>query len=117
MNRRNMLKYASATSLSLALAFASFANETALAISNPGSFHFLILIDTGSGSQLGEGAGRMKQNLKLLGTNPEDITDIVITHLHSDYIGGIINHNGSPVFKQAKYYLAQSEHDFWMTDI
>ena len=98
----------------MALPSASFAKETALAISK-GSFHFLI--DTGSGSQLGEETSRMKQNLQLSGTTPRGITDIVITHLHSDHIGGIINHNGSPVFKQAKYYLVQSEHDFWMADI
>jgi len=80
-----MLKYSRATSLSLVLLSVSFVKEAALAISNPGCFHFLI--DTSSGSQLGEGAGRMKQDLQLSGTNPEDITDIVIKYLHSDYIG------------------------------
>lgn len=76
----------------------------------------IILFDTGSGAALGNNAGRFVKNLQAAGIEPEAVTDILITHLHVDHIGGILNNQGQPVFKNAVYYLPEVEHNFWMSE-
>ncbi|WGQ09899.1 MBL fold metallo-hydrolase [Pedobacter gandavensis] len=75
----------------------------------------IILIDTGSGPAIGGQAGKFLENLRSAGIQSEEVTDIFITHLHVDHIGGILDSTGMPVFKNAKYYLSQLEYDFWMS--
>lgn len=76
----------------------------------------IILFDTGSGATLGNNAGRLVKNLRSAGIEPEAITDILITHLHIDHIGGLLNNKGQPVFKNAVYYLPEIEYNFWMSE-
>lgn len=64
-----------------------------------------ILIDTGPGQKL-------KENLNSLGTAPELIDAVLITHAHGDHIGGLLD-NGKPVFKNADLYFSSAEHDYW----
>lgn len=73
----------------------------------------LILIDTGSGDQLGTQAGHFITNLSAAGIAPDEVTDILITHLHSDHIGGIKHPDGSLRYKNATYHLSQAEYNFW----
>lgn len=75
----------------------------------------VILIDTGSGAAIGDQAGKFLENLISAGIKPEEVTDILITHLHVDHIGGILNAEGQKVFQNAKYFLPQPEYDFWMS--
>jgi len=67
-----------------------------------------ILVDTGLGKQL-------FGNLKSVGLEPEDIDAILITHMHGDHIGGLIQ-NGEVMFPTAELYISQPEHDYWMSD-
>jgi len=76
----------------------------------------IIIIDTGSGAAIGDQAGKFLENLMSAGIRPEEITDIFITHLHVDHIGGILDATGKQVFKNAKYYLPQLEYDFWISE-
>jgi glyoxylase-like metal-dependent hydrolase (beta-lactamase superfamily II) len=76
----------------------------------------IIVIDTGSGAALGDQAGRFLKNLNAAGIKAEEVTDVFITHLHVDHIGGILATDGSLVFKNASYYLSQNEHDFWTSE-
>lgn len=46
------------------------------------------------------------------GYTPEDITHVVITHMHGDHIGGLMN-EGSPTFANAAYITGQAEFDHW----
>ncbi len=85
-----------------------------------------ILIDTGNGSDFvakyGEKLGNkfaeiyaveksgptLVSSLKKHGLNPEDITDVILTHLHFDHAGGATTEkNGKlvPTFPKAKYYV------------
>jgi glyoxylase-like metal-dependent hydrolase (beta-lactamase superfamily II) len=75
----------------------------------------IIIIDTGSGAAIGDQAGRFLKNLNSAGIKAEDITDVFVTHLHVDHIGGILDVEGKLVFRNATYYLSQKEHDFWMS--
>ncbi|MDF1631520.1 MBL fold metallo-hydrolase [Mycoplana sp. MJR14] len=72
----------------------------------------LILIDNGSGTNFQPTAGRLAQNLLTLGVAPEQITKVVFTHAHPDH-SGATTVDGSVLYPNARYYVSQSEWDFW----
>ena len=72
-----------------------------------------VLIDTGSGVLSGPTAGRLQTNLSTLGIRPTEIDTIIITHAHSDHIGGVTDAAGKLVFPKARYFVSQTEADFW----
>ena len=62
----------------------------------------LVLFDTGNGEGGREGGvGRMLENLKGSGYTPEQVTIVVITHMHGDHIGGIME-GGKPGIPQCQ---------------
>ena len=79
----------------------------------------LILIDTGIGSKQDEkffshyhlhGNDSLKGNLKKIGHEPKDITDVFLTHLHFDHVGGAVERIGDilkPTFENANYWTNQ----------
>ncbi|HTO14221.1 MAG TPA: MBL fold metallo-hydrolase [Edaphocola sp.] len=84
----------------------------------------LILVDTGIGEKqdakfMGHyylhGAGNMIQSIKNAGFSPEDITDVFLTHLHFDHVGGAVKRADEklmPTFKNATYW-SNSQHWEW----
>ncbi len=87
-----------------------------------------ILIDNGYGDKQDEkffkyvylnGGDGLEGGLKKAGYAPEDITDMVLTHLHADHCGGGIryrrDHSGfEPVFPNATFWISRS-HWEWAT--
>lgn len=65
-----------------------------------------ILFDTGLN------AGGITAALADAGVAPDDVTHVVITHMHGDHIGGLMN-DGSPTFANAAYVTGQVEYDHW----
>lgn len=88
----------------------------------------LILIDTGMGNKQDEkfrshfqphGNHDLLSSIREKGYQPEDITDVLITHMHFDHVGGAVskNKNGTlvPTFLNAKYWT-NSDHYNWALD-
>jgi len=76
----------------------------------------LILVDAGSGTWFGGGAfGHLLGNLRSAGYTPEEVDLVLVTHLHSDHIGGLTSQDGNRVFPNAEIYVAKEESDFWLS--
>ena len=66
----------------------------------------LILFDTGLN------AAGITAAVQAAGYTPDQITHVVLTHMHGDHIGGLMN-EGSPTFANAAYVTGQVEFDHW----
>jgi glyoxylase-like metal-dependent hydrolase (beta-lactamase superfamily II) len=84
----------------------------------------LILVDTGLGNKQDErffshyylhGNASIDGSLARLGFNRDDITDVFLTHLHFDHVGGAIVREGDkliPAFKNATYWSNEQHWDW-----
>jgi len=76
----------------------------------------LILVDVGSGTWFGGGRfGHLVANLRSAGYTPEEVDVVMVTHLHSDHIGGLTTQDGKIVFPNADIYVAKADSDFWLS--
>nr|WP_144148993.1 MBL fold metallo-hydrolase [Paraburkholderia sp. BCC1884] len=73
----------------------------------------LILIDTGAGVLYGDCCGKLLANLRASGYQPEQIDEVLLTHLHKDHVGGIVT-NGAMAFPNAVVRVSQTEADYWL---
>lgn len=46
------------------------------------------------------------------GYTPDQVDVLVLTHMHGDHIGGLMN-DGAPTFANARYIAGQTEWDYW----
>jgi glyoxylase-like metal-dependent hydrolase (beta-lactamase superfamily II) len=76
----------------------------------------LVLVDAGAGTWYGGGVlGRLAGNLSSAGYTPEQVDLVLVTHLHSDHVGGLTTQDGKRVFPNANVYVAKAESDFWLS--
>ncbi|MFT7776255.1 MBL fold metallo-hydrolase [Roseateles sp.] len=68
----------------------------------------IVLVDTGTAGLFGPTAGRVLANLKASGYAPEQVDEVVITHMHGDHIGG------AGAFPNATLRLDKRDADFWL---
>lgn len=74
----------------------------------------VVLFDTGMGEGGREaGMGRLAEGLASAGYAPEQVSIVVITHMHGDHIGGLME-AGAPAFPNARYVTGRTEYDFWV---
>lgn len=84
-----------------------------------------ILIDSGIGDKQGEKylsffyitGNTLEKGLTEKGFQPTDITDVILTHLHFDHVGGCMKYNADktkllPVFPNATYYCSKAQWDW-----
>lgn len=72
----------------------------------------LILIDAGAGS-LAPSAGFTAKNINLSGYNVEDITVVLMTHLHPDHVFGLTI-DGKMIFPNATVYINKADYNIWI---
>jgi glyoxylase-like metal-dependent hydrolase (beta-lactamase superfamily II) len=71
------------------------------------------LVDVGAGDLFGpENAGKLLDALAAAGAAPDTITDILITHVHTDHSGGLTR-NGKIVFPRATVYAGGADIRFF----
>ncbi|NPA66976.1 MAG: MBL fold metallo-hydrolase [Chlorobi bacterium] len=81
-----------------------------------------ILIDTGMGDKQDEkffshyypnGNDTLEKSLNKNGFSFEDITDVILTHLHFDHVGGAVKYDKNkklvPAFPNAVYHISKSQ--------
>lgn len=77
----------------------------------------VIIIDTGLGYER-NGVLQIHENIRHLGYEPEDVTKVLLSHLHKDHAGGVVyqDENGlvKNTFPKAEYYIYKPEVAFAM---
>ena len=71
----------------------------------------IILIDAGLGFSI-NGTLQLHSNLQAAGILPDQITKVLLSHLHKDHIGGIVlktEQGLNPAFPNATYYVQAAE--------
>ncbi|MFD5568899.1 MBL fold metallo-hydrolase [Streptomyces cadmiisoli] len=75
-----------------------------------------ILVDSGLGTQFPgfPRAGQLAMRLDAAGIDPGSVTDVVLTHLHMDHIGGLLVEGLRGRLRQdLQVHLAAAEAEFW----
>lgn len=82
----------------------------------------LILIDTGMGTKQDEkfrshfhphGEDTLLNSIHKAGYSADEITDVILTHLHFDHCGGAVTREGERLFPQFKNATYWSHEDHW----
>lgn len=82
----------------------------AFVIEGPG---VCIAVDTGSPKSFADGkASLYGENFRKAGFVPEQVTHLVLTHLHVDHVGFMRDAHGAAYFPNAELLLSKAEHDF-----
>jgi glyoxylase-like metal-dependent hydrolase (beta-lactamase superfamily II) len=75
-----------------------------------------ILIDSGLGTEFPDfpRAGQLAMRLDAAGIDPASVTDVVLTHLHMDHIGGLlVDGLRGRLRPDVRVHLAAAEAEFW----
>lgn len=77
-----------------------------------------ILIDCGMGEKMDpqlskfyylNGDDTLQKSLDRVGVKPEEITDLILTHLHFDHCGGAVKPDGTLLFPNATHWVSSSQ--------
>jgi glyoxylase-like metal-dependent hydrolase (beta-lactamase superfamily II) len=75
----------------------------------------LVLVDTGIGGPTSPTQawvpepGALMERLEEVGASPGDIGTVVLTHVHDDHIGGLLDVRGEPTFPNARHVVQHAD--------
>jgi glyoxylase-like metal-dependent hydrolase (beta-lactamase superfamily II) len=76
----------------------------------------LMLVDVGAGDFFGPGnGGKLVARLKSVGVEPARISDILLTHVHTDHSGGLVR-EGKPQFPNATVHVGKGDVDYFLAE-
>ncbi len=83
----------------------------AFAVHTPGG---VVMIDSGCGGTMGPTLGGVHANLTAAGVDPAAVKTVLITHLHPDHCGGLVNGAGEALYPNAELVMHEKEAGFWL---
>lgn len=72
-----------------------------------------ILVDAGHGPTLRPEAGQLLDAMARACIDRQTIDQVVITHMHRDHVGGLLDEAGAPAFANAKHLVCPLDHAYW----
>lgn len=82
--------------------------------------HGVVMFDSGVGSnrdwgqrKFGQTAGRLLDNLRSAGVDPQDIAAVAITHCHPDHVWGLVDDDGRPLFPNAEVWVSRVDFEYF----
>ncbi len=72
----------------------------------------VLLFDTGAAGSFGPGSGLLPAALAEAGVDPAKVTDLFISHLHGDHVGGLVDAQGALAFPNATIHMQKAEWKF-----
>lgn len=73
----------------------------------------LVLADTGAGKFFGPTLGNVLANLEAAGYRPDQVDEVLITHMHPDHVGGLLA-DGHMAFPNATVWVNKKDADYWL---
>ena len=74
----------------------------------------LVLVDVGAAQCFGPTLGNIASNLKASGYQTEQVSMVLLTHLHPDHACGLRNSDGSATYPNATVYVPRAEAAYWL---
>jgi len=75
----------------------------------------VLLFDTGSAGAFGPTNGKLPESLKDANIDPASVTDVFISHVHGDHVGGLVTADGKLAFPNATIHISKAEWKFLST--
>jgi glyoxylase-like metal-dependent hydrolase (beta-lactamase superfamily II) len=72
----------------------------------------VVLFDTGAGTNMGPAGNGLPESLAAAGVDAGSITDVFISHIHGDHVGGLLNSQGTAAFPNATIHIAAPDWEF-----
>jgi glyoxylase-like metal-dependent hydrolase (beta-lactamase superfamily II) len=75
-----------------------------------------ILVDAGTRDLYGPTLGKLPAALAAAGVDPLDIEHVILTHMHNDHVGGLVDGKGAATFANAQLHVAEAEWTYWTSE-
>jgi glyoxylase-like metal-dependent hydrolase (beta-lactamase superfamily II) len=72
-----------------------------------------VLVDAGCGHFMGSHLGRVSENLAAAGVIPKEVDFVLITHMHTDHVGGLLTEQQACAYPRARVMIAAQELAYW----